>query len=133
MESRRSRGRDEYPGSALVAGMVFGHESSASLLRELGRNPALLSLCGFDPLVCEEARPWRDGVPTPWAFSRFPSSVADLEDRTGAVSAMVDALRGRLLAELPGYGRHPAERPIRRRRSRAIGSCGQEQWHERSN
>lgn len=129
LESRRGRGRDEYPVSAmwraLVAGMVFGHESSASLLRELGRNPALLSVCGFDPLgrqsaprrtlarradgttaVREEARPWRDGVPTSWAFSRFLSSVADLEDRTGAVSAMVDALRGRLLAELPGYGRH---------------------------
>ena len=129
LESRRGRGRDEYPVSAmwraLVAGMVFGHESSASLLRELGRNPALLSLCGFDPLgrqsapkralarradgtlaaVCA-ASPWRDGVPTAWAFSRFLSSVADLEDRTGAVSAMVDVLRGRLLAELPGYGRH---------------------------
>ena len=129
LESRRGRGRDEYPVSAmwraLVAGMVFGHESSASLLRELGRNPALLSLCGFDPLgrqsapkralarradgttaVREEARPWRDGVPTSWAFSRFLSSVAELEDGTGAVSAMVDVLRGRLLAALPGYGRH---------------------------
>ena len=129
LESRRGRGRDEYPVSAmwraLVAGVVFGHESSASLLRELGRNPALLGLCGFDPLgrqspprrtlarradggvaVREEARPWRDGVPTAWAFSRFPSNVVDLEERTGAVSGMVDALRGRLLAELPGYGRH---------------------------
>ena len=35
---------------ALVAGVVFGHASPASLLRELGRNPALLGLCGFDPL-----------------------------------------------------------------------------------
>ncbi len=129
LESRRGRGRDEYPvpamWRALVAGMVFGHESSASLLRELGRNPALLSLCGFDPLgrqsapkrrlsrradgaaeAVVEASPRRDGVPTAWAFSRFLSSVADLEERTGAVSGMVDALRGRLMAELPGYGRH---------------------------
>ena len=48
------RGRDDYPvramWRALVAGVVFGHESSASLLRELGRNPALLEVCGFDPL-----------------------------------------------------------------------------------
>ena len=54
LEARRGRGRDEYPVGAmwraLVAGMVFGHESAASLLRELGRNPALLGLCGFDPL-----------------------------------------------------------------------------------
>ena len=129
LESRRGRGRDEYPVSAmwraLVAGMVFGHESAASLLRELGRNPALLGVCGFDPLGRQsaprrtlksraagaaepalEARPRRDGVPTAWAFSRFLSNVAALEEETGAVSGMVDALRGRLLEELPGYGRH---------------------------
>ena len=32
--------------------------------------------------------------------------VAALEEKTGAVSGMVDALRGRLLRELPGYGHH---------------------------
>ena len=129
LEARRGRGRDEYPvralWRALVAGMVFGHESSASLLRELRRNPALLSVCGFDALgrqsaprrtlargadgattTVEEACPRRDGAPTAWAFSRFLSNVVDLEARTGAVSGMVDVLRGRLLAELPGYGRH---------------------------
>lgn len=129
LESRRGRGRDEYPvramWRALVAGMVFGHESSASLLRELGRNPALLGVCGFDPLgrqappkrtlarradgttaAVVEPSPRRDGVPTAWAFSRFLSKVAELEEKTGAVSGMVDALRARLLAELPGYGRH---------------------------
>ncbi|MCY3813361.1 MAG: transposase [Gammaproteobacteria bacterium] len=129
LEAKRGRGRDEYPVAAmwraLVAGMVFGHDSSASLLRELGRNPALLALCGFDPLgrqspprrtlarradgtaeaVCEPS-PWRAGVPTPWAFSRFLSNVVSLEEKTGAVSAMVDALRRRLMDELPGFGRH---------------------------
>ncbi len=54
LEARRGRGRDECPVSAmwraLVAGVVFGHESSASLLREPARNPALLAVCGFDPL-----------------------------------------------------------------------------------
>ena len=68
---------------ALVAGMVFGHESAASLLRELGRNPALLGRRGFDPLgrqaptrrtvertadggaaVVQLASPRRDGVPS---------------------------------------------------------------------
>ena len=129
LESRRGRGRDEYPVSAmwraLVAGVVFGHESSASLLRELGRNPALLGVCGFDPLGRQappgralsrrpdgaveavfEPSPRRDGVPTAWAFSRFLSGVVRLEEETGAVSGMADALRGRLLEELPGYGRH---------------------------
>ena len=129
LEAKRGRGRDEYPVSAmwraLVAGVVFGHDSSASLLRELGRNPALLGVCGFDPLgrqappkrtlsrrsdggaeVVEEASPRRDGVPTAWAFSRFLRNVVELERKTGAVSGMADALRGRLLEELPGFGRH---------------------------
>ena len=43
LEAKRGRGRDEYPvpamWRALVAGVVFGHESAASLLRELARNP----------------------------------------------------------------------------------------------
>ena len=129
LEAKRGRGRDEYPVAAmwraLVAGVVFGHESSASLLRELGRNPALLDVCGFDPLgrqaptrrtvvrdasgsasVVHEAQPRRDGVPTAWAFSRFLSNVVDLEEETGAVSGMADALRRRLMDELPGFGRH---------------------------
>ena len=129
LEARRGRGRDEYPVGAmwraLVAGMVFGHESAASLLRELGRNPPLLGLCGFDPLgrqaptrrsvertadggaaVVHLPSPRRDGVPTAWAFSRFVAGVAKLEDEVGAVSGMVAALRRRLMDELPGFGRH---------------------------
>ena len=95
---------------ALEAGMVFGHESAPALLRELGRNPALLGLCGFDPLgrqaptrrtvertadggaaVVHLPSPRRDGVPTAWAFSRFVAGVAKLEDEVGAVSGMVAA------------------------------------------
>lgn len=129
LEAKRGRGRCEYPvramWRALVSGVVFGHASSASLLRELGRNPALLAACGFDPLgrqspprrtlsrnadggvgVREEASPHRDGIPTAWAFSRFLSNVVSLEEGTGAVSGMVDALRRRLMDELPGFGRH---------------------------
>ncbi|MYK29937.1 MAG: transposase, partial [Gammaproteobacteria bacterium] len=129
LEAKRGRGRSEYPvramWRALVSGVVFGHASSASLLRELGRNPALLDACGFDPLgrqppparslsrradgsavAVEEASPRRDGIPTAWAFSRFLSNVVALEKESGAVSGMVDALRRRLMDELPGFGRH---------------------------
>ena len=56
--------------------------------------------------MVEEAGPRRDGVPTAWAFSRFLRNVVELERKTGAVSGMADALRGRLLEELPGFGRH---------------------------
>ena len=127
--ARRGKGRDDCPvramWRALVAGVVFGHESSASLLRELRRNPALLDVCGFDPLgwqrppvrtlergadgrarVVEFASPRRDGIPSAAAFSRFLSSVVRLEAETGAVSAMAATLRRRLMAALPGFGRH---------------------------
>ena len=54
LRARRGRGRDDYPVDAmwraLVAGVVFQHASMESLLRELGRNPGLLSVYGFDPL-----------------------------------------------------------------------------------
>ena len=54
LERRRGRGRDDYPiramWRALVAGIVFQHVSVESLLRELRRNPALLDVCGFDPM-----------------------------------------------------------------------------------
>ena len=42
----------------MVAGAVFGRRSVASLVRELGRNPALLAVCGFDPLP-RQSRPRR--------------------------------------------------------------------------
>ena len=113
------------PGVGDVAGVLFGRESSAALLRELARNPALLAVCGFDPLgrpapprrtlargadgrmePALEARPRCDRVPTVCAFPQFLSGVVALEEGTGAVSEMVDALRRRLMEELPGCGRH---------------------------
>ena len=64
LEAGRGRGRNDYPvramWRALIAGIVFQHPSIQSLLRELGRNPALLELCGFDPLPFQGAA--GDGV-----------------------------------------------------------------------
>ena len=49
LEAGRGRGRNDYPvramWRALIAGIVLQHPSIQSLLRELGRNPALLELC----------------------------------------------------------------------------------------
>ena len=54
LNDKRGGGRDDFPveamWNALLAGVVFQHPSIASLLRELSRNPALLQVCGFDPL-----------------------------------------------------------------------------------
>ena len=86
LEARRGRGCDEYPVSAMWRALVRGADGRME--------PAL------------EARPRRDGVPTACAFSRFLSGVVALEEGMGAVSGMVDALRRRLMEELPGCGRH---------------------------
>ena len=58
LEEKRGRGRDDYPvrpmWRATVAGIVLQHESIESLVRELNRNPALLELCGFNPLEYQD-------------------------------------------------------------------------------
>ncbi len=130
LRARRGRGRDDYPVEAmwraLVAGVVFQHASMESLLRELGRNPGLLSLCGFNPLPrrgkpCREVRPHpgtgaatvvefpspaRPAVPNAWNFSRFLESVEAVEADTGCVTGMIDTLRGGLKEALPDFGGH---------------------------
>ena len=128
LESVRGRGRDDYPvramWRALVAGVVFGHRSVASLVRELGRNPALLAVCGFDPLprqgrprraverveggsrVVWLSAPRRDSVPSHWNFSRFVRRLVELERREGVFEAMMRRMGEELREALPGFGEH---------------------------
>ena len=130
LKARRGRGRDEYPVEAmwraLMAGVVFQHDSIASLLRELRRNPALLEWCGFAALprqgrtvrtlqrdpqtgqarVVSLSAPVFDNVPDGCNFSRFLGSVARLEEKHGLVSGMLEVLRVRLMEVLPDFGRH---------------------------
>ena len=128
LEAGRGRGGNDYAvrwmWRALIAGVVFQHASIQSLLRELGRNPALLETCGFDPLPFQstpvtELRKGTEGasavtrpaqlrstVPSHWNFSRFLTCVVRLEKDRGLVSAMVESLRASLFEELPDFGRH---------------------------
>jgi hypothetical protein len=52
LQSRRGKGRDDFPFAALwnavVAGVVFQHASIESLLQELRRNPSLAQACSFN-------------------------------------------------------------------------------------
>ena len=128
LKAGRGCGRNDYPvrsmWRALIAGVVFQHASIQSLLRELGRNPALLEICGFEALpfqsapvselrkdnegagvVTHPAR-LRSTVPSHWNFSRFLTCVVRLEKERGLVSAMVDSLRASLFEEVPDFGRH---------------------------
>lgn len=106
LEEKRQGGRNDYPVAAMwravIAGIVFQHESMASLIRELSRNPRLLSVCGFDPL------PRRQGplIPSHHNFSRFLLNLIELEEKRGLVSAMIPALTEQLMAALPDFGVH---------------------------
>lgn len=126
----RGNGSNDYPveamWNALLAGVVFQHESVASLIRELNRNPALLQACGFDPLpvggkslsqiqrdpatgkatVVWSTTPVRHVIPDEPNFSRFLANVIKLEEAQQLVSGLVDRLRARLMAVLPDYGQH---------------------------
>ena len=123
LEARRGRGRNDYPVRAMwravIAMLVFQHPSVEALVRELQRNPALLQVCGFDPLGrqgrCRRPAggsnvvpfgPLRNGVPSAYNFSRFLRTVSEVEAERGLITAMTDAMRGDLLAELPGFGEH---------------------------
>jgi len=131
LERIRGNGRDDFAvramWNAVLAGIVFQHESIESLIRELSRNPSLLEACGFDPTPITrqpEARLERDEktgkmkvirtaaqapyyqVPMSWNFSRFLKNVIELEDEHTMISEMVRRLRENLMAELPDFGKH---------------------------
>lgn len=131
LEVFRGNGRDDFPvramWNALIAGVVFQHVSSESLLRELARNPALLEACGFDILpkrkkpVPELKRNEETGkmeiiyaedgeayyhVPKSWNFSRFLGNVIELEGNQGMITSMIRKLRQDLMEELPDFAQH---------------------------
>ena len=130
LKARRGRGRDDYPieamWRALMAGVVFQHDSIASLVRELRRNPALLEVCGFAALprqgrtvrtiqrdaqtgqarVVSLSAPAFDNVPAGSNLSRFLSNVVCVEQERGLISGMMDVLRTQLMEVLPDFGRH---------------------------
>mgnify|MGYP001555222945 CR=1 FL=1 len=131
LEVMRGNGRDEYPVKAmwhaLIAGIVFQHESVESLIRELRRNPLLFQTCGFNPLPIQRKPKLRlirneqsgqvekqydaieqaqYGVPDSHNFSRFLLNVIELEECLGLIKEMLILLREQLMEVLPGFGRH---------------------------
>jgi hypothetical protein len=99
LEADRKRRRDDYPIAAiwnsLIAGIVFGHESIASLRRELLRNAELRMVCGFDPLLGEAA------VPGDWVYSRF---IAKILNKTDLIASLFHALVESVAQLLPDFG-----------------------------
>lgn len=99
LESDRGLGRDEYPvrpvWNSILAGVVFQHQSVASLRRELRRNAELRFACGFDPALGEKV------VPTDSAYSNF---LGNLMEHEPDVRAMFHVLVESLRAEIPDLG-----------------------------
>jgi hypothetical protein len=121
LESRRGKGRDDYPVRAIwnsiLAGVVYQHASIASLRRELMRNAQLRQLCGFDLLK------GIDGVPSSNAYTNF---LKRLMAHTDMIDSLFYTLVDRLSASLEGFAevlaidskaiRSRARRPSGRRR-----------------
>ncbi len=128
LQQMRGHGRNDFPVAtmwrALLAGVVFQHESIESLLRELRRNPALLTLCEFDPVPLQSppkkvlehvdgvlrvnfvSQPQRSTIPDSHNFSRFLKRVVKMEQKQGLIAAMIPTLREQLMAVLPDFGEH---------------------------
>jgi hypothetical protein len=92
LETRRGRGRDDYPirptWNCLIAGIVYQHESCASLLRELSRNGELRHVCGFDPSLGASA------VPSDDAFGNFLALVMEHQSQLlGIFHQLVEELK----------------------------------------
>lgn len=103
LERRRGNGRDTYPvrptWNALLAGIIFGHDTIESLLRELKRNGELRQVCGFNTVYGAQA------VPTPWAMSRFVANVMRLEPM---IEKLFNDLVKAITTLLPDFGEHLA-------------------------
>jgi hypothetical protein len=103
LEQCRGKGRNDYPiracWNALMAGIVYQHASVASLLRELRRNGELRQLCGFNPLLGEDA------VPTADAFGYFLELIVQHQKE---LEEMFDLLVAALSSLLPDFGRRLA-------------------------
>ena len=130
LTAMRGNGRDDYPVEAMwrlvVAGIVFGHASMASLLREANRNPRLLEICGFEALPHQEkpvyslVRDTKTGrlqpkvqcgkfhstIPNSWNMSRFQDLLMKCDSEYGLVSELIRKMRGELMDEVEDYGRY---------------------------
>ena len=126
LSAMRRNGRNEYPvhamWRALIAGIVFQHESIESLIRELNRNSSLLEMCGFCPIPLQ--RPTRyetepgegkaeviaidfppsSPAPKSHTFSRFLLNVVKIDKERGLISKMIDTMREELKRLLPDFG-----------------------------
>ena len=103
LEKERGKGRNDYPVRAMwnsvLSGVIYQHESIASLIRELSRNGDLLRLCGFNVAKGKAA------VPNASAYTRF---LENLIEHQAELDEMMNNLVKELTELLPGFGKRLA-------------------------
>lgn len=104
MELDRFKGRNKYPiravWNSILAGIIYQHQTIASLRRELQRNAQLRQICGFDV--------WRgiQAVPPDYVYSRFLKKL--MAKYSHFVDEMFDELLRDLTELLPDFGNNLA-------------------------
>ncbi len=120
LEAERGRGRNDYPvrcvWNAILAGVVYQHDTIEKLRRELQRNAELRQLCGFDVFLGSES------VPKAETFSRF---FRKLIEHREAIEQIFDEMVEEIGKELPDYGKRTALD------SKAIGTYGKPNKNEK--
>jgi len=95
LEKERGKGRDKYPirgmWNSLIAGIVYEHDTIASLRRELARNSQMRSLVGLND------------SPPPWVYSRFLNKLLEKEHMK-YIEEMFNQLVKQLKELLPKFG-----------------------------
>jgi hypothetical protein len=103
LEKERNGKRDDYPiravWNSILGGIVYQHPSIESLRRELMRNGELREVCGFDPVLADEAVPSKDA---------YSSMMKKLIQRQDKIDGIFDKVIEEIKKELPEFGRHLA-------------------------
>ena len=111
LENKRGNGRDDYPvramWNAVIAGVIYRHESIESLKSELGRNGQLRVVCGF-----RKYKTIKDSIgkimrkephiPNVWNFSRFLSNLMDEQE---LIDKMFETSVSEIIKLLPDFGK----------------------------
>lgn len=96
LEKKRGKGRDDFPiramWNSILAGVVFEHKSTESLIRELSRNGQLRSMCGFKS---------NNNIPKAYIYSRFFKKLFKKEEM---INDIFNKLIDELEVTLPGFG-----------------------------
>jgi len=96
LEKERGDGRDDNPirgmWNSLLAGIVYEHDSTASLRRELARNGQMRTLVGLS-----------NGVPSASAYSRFLNKLME-EEHVELIEELFNTLINQLKELLPDFG-----------------------------